>query len=350
MTAGPGLPLLPTMGVGSYASPAWLVAARERIRDRSFGPQDAEETLEDATRIAVADQVEAGLDVISDGELRRQRFVYEMFDRLGGLERVPPRRRIGVPGYDMAPHFTTTERLSAPGGLGVVSELELLQRLAPGRALKVALPGPLTFAQGIDPGAGYPAGAAALLEDLVALVRAELLALAAAGADHLQLDEPGFTMPAFARAPDEAAAAITRALDGVPGRTAVHICFGNNAGRPNAERSLGRLLPAMHRIACRQLVLEFANRQMADVTLLGGLCRTHEIAAGVVDVKSFYQETPEEVAARIRQVLAVVPPERLTVTADCGFSALPRWLARAKLRAMVEGARLVRAEVAPGPS
>ncbi|MBI2199227.1 MAG: methionine synthase, partial [Candidatus Rokubacteria bacterium] len=79
MTKGPGLPFLPTMGVGSYASPAWLVAAREKIRDQSFGPQDVDETLEDATRIAVADQIEAGLDVLSDGEMRRQRFVYEMF-------------------------------------------------------------------------------------------------------------------------------------------------------------------------------------------------------------------------------------------------------------------------------
>lgn len=112
MTRGPGLPLLPTMGVGSYASPAWLVAAREKIRHRSFGPQDVEEMLEDATRVAVADQLEAGLDIISDGEMRRQRFVYEMFDRLGGLERVPPRRHVGVPGYDMAPHFVTTEVFS----------------------------------------------------------------------------------------------------------------------------------------------------------------------------------------------------------------------------------------------
>ena len=176
-------------------------------------------------------------------------------------------------------------------------------------------------------------------------MRAELLALAAAGADYLQLDEPGFTMPAVALSLGEAASAISRALDGVPGRTAVHVCFGNNAGRPNAERSLARLLPAMQQIRCGQLVLEFANRQMAELGLLRELSRSHEIAAGVVDVKSFYQETPEDVAARIRQVLEVVPPERLTVTADCGFSALPRWLARAKMRALVDGARLVRREL-----
>ena len=91
------LPLLPTMGVGSYASPGWLVAARRMIRDDKFGPQDVEELFEDATRVVVADQIEAGVDVLTDGELRRQRFVYEMFDRVEGIARIPPRRRLGVP-------------------------------------------------------------------------------------------------------------------------------------------------------------------------------------------------------------------------------------------------------------
>src|SRR3990172_12796236 len=121
MSATRTLPLLPTMGVGSSASPSWLVAAREKIRDRTFGPRDIEETLEDATRVAVADQIDAGLDVLSDGEMRRQRFVYEMFDRLNGLERVPPARRVGVPGYDMAPHFRAVERVTSPQAHGVVT-------------------------------------------------------------------------------------------------------------------------------------------------------------------------------------------------------------------------------------
>ena len=263
------LPLLPTMGVGSYASPSWLVAAREKIRDRTFGPQDVEETLEDATRIAVADQLEAGLDVISDGEMRRQRFVYAMFDRLSGLERVPPARRVGVPGYDMAPHFTVVERVASPRGLGVVADFQLLQRLAPGRVLKVALPGPVTFTGPVAPGAAYgPAGAGKLLDDLVAIVRAELHALVRAGADYIHLDEPSFTRLPAGLSLDQAATAINETLDGVPGRLAVHVCYGNNAGRPNAERGLARLMPALRRLTCRQLVLEFANREMAEVELL----------------------------------------------------------------------------------
>jgi 5-methyltetrahydropteroyltriglutamate--homocysteine methyltransferase len=338
--------LLPAMGVGSYASPSWLIAAREWMRAGTFGSQDVEETFEDATRIVIADQVEAGLDIISDGELRRQRFVYEMFDRLAGLERVPPARRVGVPGYDMAPHFTAVERLTAPGGLGVVAEFEALRRLAPGLLLKVALPGPITFLGPIEPGAAYGAdGMARLLTDLVGIVGAEVRALARAGAERIQLDEPS-----LARLPHDlplaaAVAAINGALADVPGRLAVHVCYGNNAGRPNAERGLARLLPALRTLQCGELVLEFANRQMAEVECLRELADVCDIAAGVVDVKSFYVETPEDVAARIRRVLEFVPSARLAVTADCGFSALPRWLARAKLRALVAGARLVRASL-----
>lgn len=343
-------PLLPAMGVGSWASPGWLVAARARFRDGTFGAQDVEETLEDATRIAVADQREAGLDILSDGEMRRQRFVYEMYDRLAGPRRLPQARRVGVPGHDMAPRFEAAERVSAPDGLGVVEEFRLLRRLAPDAPLKVALPGPLTFAAAVRPGPAYPgggAGIAALLEDLAAIVHAELRALAAAGADRLQLDEPGLARLPEGVGLEAAAAVVNRALDGVPGRLGVHVCFGNNAGRPSAERSLGRLLPAVRALRCQQLVLEFANRQMADVALLGELSQTHEIAAGVVDVKSFHEETAEDVAARLGQVLAHVPAARLTATADCGFSALPRWLARRKLAALVAGTRQVRASLGP---
>jgi 5-methyltetrahydropteroyltriglutamate--homocysteine methyltransferase len=338
--------LLPTMGVGSYASPSWLIAARERMRAGTFGAGDIEETFEDATRIAIADQVEAGLDVISDGELRRQRFVYEMFDRLRGLERVPPARRVGVPGYDMAPRFTAVTRVTAPQGLGMVGEFEALRRLAPGLPLKVALPGPLTFLGPIEPGVAYGAdGVPLLLADLVAIVGAEVQALARSGAERIQLDEP-----TLARLPRElplaaAVAAINGALANVPGHLAVHVCYGNNAGRPNAERSLGRLLPALRLLQCGQLVLEFANREMAEVECLRELADVFDVAAGVVDVKSFYVETPDDVAARIRRVLEFVPPARLAITADCGFSALPRWLARAKLHALVAGARLVRASL-----
>jgi 5-methyltetrahydropteroyltriglutamate--homocysteine methyltransferase len=341
------LPPLATMGVGSYAGPGWLFHFRDGMRQGLAGPADVEEAFEDATRIAIADQIEAGVDVISDGELRRLRFVYEMYDRLGGLERTSPARRLGVPGYDRAPHFAAGAAIAASAGLGIVAEFERLRRLCPDRRLKIAFPGPMTFVRNIEPGAHY-AGREALLADLVAVVRAEVEALAAAGADFIQLDEPGFANPPEGLSLEAGAEAINACLAGHAERTAVHVCFGNNASRPYVRRDFARLMPAMGRLDCAMLLLEFANREMADLDTIPALARRHLIAAGVIDVKSFHVETAEEVADRLRRVLEHVPAERLHVTADCGFSAIPRWLARAKLNAMVAGARLVRGEVGSG--
>jgi 5-methyltetrahydropteroyltriglutamate--homocysteine methyltransferase len=332
------LPLLPTMGVGSYASPGWFIAGRRQSGDGSFGPADVEELFDDATRIAVADQIEAGLDLITDGELRRQRFVYEMFGRLSGLTRLPAARKLGIPGYDQAPHFVVDGKITAPKGLGVVEEFRHLQRLAPGRRLKVALPGPLTFAGPLQP----KADSRRMIADLVRIVRHELTGLVEAGAAHVQLDEPGLATPPAGMSAADCATIINDTLRGFATHRAVHVCFGNNAGRPIADRRLGPLLEALQALDCEQLVLEFANREMAELAEAGALARRHEIAAGVIDVKSFHLETPQRVAERIELCLRHIPAERLWLTADCGFSALPRALARAKLTALVDGARLAR--------
>lgn len=333
------LPLLPIIGVGSSASPGWFIAGQRGVRDGSFGSADAAELFEDATRIAIADQIEAGFDIVSDGELHRQRFVFEMFSHLSGIRRVAPQRKIGVAGYDMAPHFSVEERISAPAGLGLIAEFETLKRLAPGYRLKIALPGPLTFASFMRPGA---LNADAVLEQLVAIVRGELEALVAAGADFVQLDEPGWVIPSPAMPITDAVGVINRTIGGLGVRRAVHVCFGNNAGRPMADRRFAPVLADMGRLDCEQLVLEFANREMAEIEAMSGLAGRYEIAAGVVDVKNFHLESPQRVAERIEACLRHIPAERLWVTADCGFSALPRGLARAKMRTMVEGTRLVR--------
>lgn len=339
MAAKTDPPLLPTMGIGSYAAPGWFIAARRMIRDGSFGEGDIAELFDDATRITIADQIEAGVDVITDGELRRQRFVYEMYDRITGLTRIPPRRRLGIPGYDMAPGFIADEVPVAPEGLGVIADFVALKNMVPDRALKIALPGPLTFAASIQPGA---ADQGLVMDALVAIVRREVEGLVEAGADYVQIDEPSLPHPPGGLSAADGAQIVNRVLAGITTRRAVHVCFGNNAGRPRADRRFGRLMDAMRALDCEQLLLEFANREMAEVACLGPLAETFDIAAGVIDVKNWRQETPADVARRIRLCLAHVAPEKLTVTADCGFSALPRYLARAKMTAMVDGARLVR--------
>ena len=337
------LPILPTMGVGSYASPGWLISARKMLSRGELGERDIEELFEDALTVCIGDQLDAGVDILTDGELRRQRFVFELYDAIEGLRRVEPVRRVGVSGYDMAPHFSRIDSLSAPDGLGVIQDFQALKRQAPpGAVLKSALPGPLTFARFID----VPGSAVSdLFTELVALIRIEIEGLVEAGADYIQLDEPGLTNTPFGLVPEEAAAIVNRTFDGVSGKIAVHVCFGNNAGRPFADRRMGRLIPAIESLACHQLLLEFANREMAELDTLAALSQRFEIAAGVIDVKNFHLESPARVAERIRQCLEVVPAEKLSITADCGFSALPRYAAREKMTALVAGTRLVRSEL-----
>lgn len=339
-----GLPLLPTMAVGSYASPGWMFAFRERMSRGEAGPDDIEEAFRDATRIAIGDQLDAGVDIVCDGEMRRMRFVYEAFSRIEGVERVSPTRRLGVPGYDRAPHWRATDRISAPRGLGIVDEYRQFAEMCPERPKKIAFPGPLTFGARIDPGV-YGEGVDAareVLADLAAVARAELEGLLEAGATFVQLDEPGLPRPPEGISFEEGAEWINRVVGNHGDRCGVHVCFGNNASRPAARRDLARLYPSIATLRCKTLLLEFANREMADLEGLPDLAKHFRIAAGVIDVKSFHEETPAEVAERIFRVLEFVPAKQLLVTMDCGLSAIPRWLARHKLGAMVAGAQQVR--------
>lgn len=351
------LPLLSTMGVGSHAAPGWLFSFREAMRAGKAGPADVDEAYGDATRTAIADQIQAGMDVFSDGELTRDRFVYAMYDRLTGLTRQSVARRLGVPGYDRTPGYVADERVSAPEGLGLVADYHFLKREitrqlgaeAAEKRLKMALPGPITFVRNIRPGAAY-AGEAdpghALLADLVAVVAAEVRALAEAGCPLVQMDEPGLTYASDWLSQAAAVQAINRVGEAAPGGFAVHVCFGNNASRPYTPRDFDRLAPALETLKADWLFLEFANREMAGLDLVAGLSNPARIAAGVVDVKSFHLESASDVARRVDLILkAGIPADRLALTADCGLSAIPRWLGVRKLEALAEGAKLVRGQI-----
>jgi 5-methyltetrahydropteroyltriglutamate--homocysteine methyltransferase len=164
----------------------------------------------------------------------------------------------------------------------------------------------------------------------VPIINAELRALAGAGASFIQIDEPS---PAIH--PDGAedfAALFNAAVEGIPVKLAAHLCFGNYVGRPLAKRVYSPVFDQMMRFAVDQVVLELANRELAEIELLQEIAAHRELAVGVVDVKSYYVETPEDVAERIRKVLRYVPPEKLTLVPDCGFSQTARWAARAKLK------------------
>ncbi|MEA2620334.1 MAG: 5-methyltetrahydropteroyltriglutamate--homocysteine methyltransferase [Chloroflexota bacterium] len=334
-----------TSVVGSHAHPGWFVSGIAAAERGEFGPADLAEMLDDAVDLAIRDQETAGIDVISDGEMRRAGFfTAEFYTHLSGLRPLPSDRRLGAGGHDQQHRFEVLEPIAAPNGLGVIGEF-VAARDRTARPLKVTLPGPYTLSGRLRTGPGevYPTRVAAA-EAFVPILQDELRGLADAGAGIIQVDEPS---PAIhPDAPADFVALFNAAIEPVRGRVRLgaHLCFGNFLGRPLAARSYRPIRDAMLGFAVDELVLEFANREMAEIDLLAELVDAgRDVAAGVIDVKNYHLETADQVAHRIEAILATgVPPDRLTLVPDCGFSQTARWATIAKLRALVDGRDLVR--------
>jgi 5-methyltetrahydropteroyltriglutamate--homocysteine methyltransferase len=335
------LPILPTSVVGSYAIPAWLWAAYEKIEAGGFGAMDVAETENDAVAIAVRDQERAGVDLISGGEMRRQGFIVSIFKYFHGLRPLEPRRKVGVLSYDGHVLYEPVERISAPAGLGTLKELDYLQQVTT-RPFKITLPGPLTLATQITKGGPYR-DRIEIAADLATLINHELKALAARGARFLQIDD---VYQSFIMEPKRLVELYDRCFEGVGvSRRFWHICFGTLEGFGFGERTYRPLFPAISSATADQLVFEFANREMAESELWREFDCPKELGAGVLDLKNFYVESPKLVARRIRRMLESVPAERLWINPDCGLARLPRHLAFAKLQALVAGTKQVREQL-----
>lgn len=335
---------LRTSVVGSHARPSWFVHGIDAAERGEFGPADLEEMLDDGVDLALRDQEEAGVDLVTDGEMRRAGFfTAEFYKHVTGVRALPSDRRLGAGGHDQQHRFEVLEPISAPDGLGVVGEYSYARTRAR-RPLKVTIPGPYTLSGRLRTGAGEVyATRDAAAEAFVPILRAELEALVAEGASHIQIDDPS---PAIhPDAPSDFAALFNAAVEPIVGRARLgaHLCFGNYLGRPLARRTYRPVLEAMLGFRVDELVLEFANREMAEVDLLGEIAAAgRDVAAGVVDVKNYHLESADEVAERIDAVLAAgVPADRLTLVPDCGFSQTARWATLAKLRSLVAGRDLV---------
>jgi 5-methyltetrahydropteroyltriglutamate--homocysteine methyltransferase len=332
--------LIPATVIGSWSFPGWYekfitdVAAQPTL----FGPIDREEALQDAVRLAIDDQLRAGLERITDGEMSRVDFNLGFYDYLEGLEPLPRLRHWGAPAHDQRSRYRCVGPLRAPGGLGVVEEYQRLRALT-GAPVKMPVPGAFTLAGCVAGGDVYP-DRAAVTEALIPIVNAELKAAEAAGVDFLQLDEPSFAC--HPDEPDRFLDVIARTVEGVNAYVSMHMCFGNYRARAVGWRSYRPLFPHIGRAKVNQLALEFASREMAEVELLGQLPDSMDVAVGLVDVKNTWIEPAALVAERLRTVLKHVGPERVSVTPDCGFSQTARHVAAAKAKAMVEGVRLVR--------
>jgi len=335
--------MLTTSVIGSYARPSWLIKAVEAMQRDEYGPADVEETLNDAVDAALRDQEDAGVDVISDGEMRRVGFFTAGFyGRLTGLTAVPARRKIGPAGHDQREKYEPQERIQAPDGLGLTEEFEYV-RTRTDRPVKVPCPGPFTLAGRIATGGVY-GDRMEVAFDFAKIINRELRRLADRGAEFIQMDEPSYAVH-----PDDPTAFVdlfNTAVEGVKARIGLHLCFGNFVGRPVAHRTYRPLFPHILKARADELAMEFANRELAELELIARVAESGKtVAAGLVDVKNYFIEPPELVADRVRRALEYVDPGDLVITPDCGFSQTARWAARAKLQSMVEGVHLVRREL-----
>ena len=338
--------ILTTSVIGSYAWPSWFITAVETMKRGDYGPADMQETLNDAVDVALRDQEDAGVDIISDGEMRRLGFfTADFYNRLTGLRTLPPDRVLGPAGHDQREHYEAIDRIAAPQGLGLVPEFEYV-RTRTARPIKLPCPGPFTLAGRIAPGSAYT-DRMDVAHALAEIINAELKALVAAGVTFIQLDEPSYAV--HPKSPKDFVELFNSAVNGVNARIGLHLCFGNFVGRPVAKRTYSPLFPYILDTRTDELALEFANRELFEIEIGKQVAEAGKtLAAGLIDVKNYYIETPDDVALRVRAALKHVPADKLTIVPDCGFSQTARWASRAKLKAMVDGTKIVRQELGVG--
>jgi 5-methyltetrahydropteroyltriglutamate--homocysteine methyltransferase len=339
-------PPLRTTVIGSYPFPGWLESACAHLDQ--FGPADRAELQEDAVIAAIHDQMAAGLDVITDGEQTRLDFNLSFYGYLCGieLESAPP-RRFGPPAHDQRGKHKITGALSAPRGLGVLDEFKRLQRLAPpGPTLKASVPGPYTLSGRLVPNDHY-ADRHAVTEALVPIVQQELTKLVAAGCREITVDEPSMSCYAHREDPGRFVDIFNRTVAPVLGkcRLSTHLCFGNYKARAVGPRVYRPMFPAFLDFTLDEIHVEMASREFSELEVIGEISRRHDVAVGIIDVKSYYIETPADVADRVRRCLKYAPAEKLSLAPDCGLSQTARWAAKEKLKNLVEGVRIVRKEL-----
>ncbi len=336
-----------TSVVGSYPQPDWLVdralltkmmAPRVRVREVwRIPPERLEEAQDDATIVAIAEQERAGIDIITDGEIRRESYSNKFANALDGIDRERLGEIVGRTGDKVAvPIVSGAIRRREPVE---VRDVEFL-RAHTDKTIKITLPGPFTMTQQVVD--EHYKNEESLALAYAEAVNEEIHDLFAAGADIVQLDEPWLQARAE-NARRYGVKAIDRALAGVKGTTALHLCFGYAALVKDKPSSGYSFLSELADSAVNQISIEAAQPNL-DLSVLAAL-RGKTVLVGVLDLNDRTVETPERVAERIRAALEIVPPERLIVTPDCGMKYLPRAVAFGKLEALAAAARVVRAEL-----
>ncbi|MSO57083.1 MAG: 5-methyltetrahydropteroyltriglutamate--homocysteine methyltransferase [Acidobacteria bacterium] len=338
--------MLPTTLVGSYPQPDWLIDRQRlasntppRVRMRELwrvAPEHLGQAQDDATLIAVRDMERAGIDIVTDGEMRRESYFNLFATALEGIDLDNPgtiTSRSGKPA--IVPRVVGKIRRTRAVGARDAAFL----RANTDRKIKVTVPGPFTMSQ-LAKNDHYASNAEMAL-DYAAAVNGEMRDLFAAGADVVQIDEP-YMQANPDQAREYGVAAVKRALEGITGTTALHICFGY-ASMVKGKPARYAFLPELAATPVRQISVETAQPSL-DCSVLAEL-DGKTIILGVLDLSTHEIETPQVVAERIRRALPHVPADRMVVAPDCGMKYLPRSVAFGKMQAMVAGAAIIRAEL-----
>ena len=355
---------LRTTVIGSYPFPGWLEFASQHLD--KFGNTEVAEMQDDAVTAALHDQLVAGLDVVTDGEQTRLDFNLSFYGYLQGIElESKPPRVFGPPAHDQRGRHAITGELkakaganacaSASAGLGAVEEFERLKKLvadlcpdpAKRPTLKASVPGPYTLSGRLVPNERYK-DRYAITEALLPLVRDELVRLVNAGCKEITVDEPSMSCYAHKEDPRRFVEIFNRTVEPIVGKTrlSTHLCFGNYKGRAVGPRRYAPMFPAFLDMKVDEVHLEMASREFAEIEIIGPIAQKMDVAIGIIDVKSYYVETADDIAARVKLCLKHAPAERLSFAPDCGLSQTARWAAKQKLANMVAGVRKVRAELA----
>jgi 5-methyltetrahydropteroyltriglutamate--homocysteine methyltransferase len=331
-------PILPTTVVGSYSVPEWLERLKTEYYQRRISAQHMAEIHEVAIKAAIKDQELAGIDIVSDGELRRDNDVDYFLARIPGVN-IPQRAKT-----DYFDYYDAEVTRPLPDGdeasLKLADDFRFTRRLTQ-RPVKFSFTGPFSLSRRIRDGAYSEPGD--LVRALARRLNAEARELAAAGADLLQIDEP--FLAGYPEQVELAVEAVNMVVQDVPVTWALHVCYGNRYARPSWEGHYDFLFPAVKAARVDQVVLEFARKGLDDLRLIKQHGWDKWLGFGVIDVKSAEVEPAELIADRIRRALEYVPADRLMINPDCGLRHLAPDVARQKLGAMVAGVALVRAEL-----
>nr|MBI1231042.1 methionine synthase [Cytophagales bacterium] len=332
-----------TTVVGSYPFPGWLEFAGRHLDQ--FGSKDIEELSEDAVIAAIHDQLQSGLDVITDGEQGRFDFNLSFYAFIEGLSlESKPARIWGPPAHDQRGKHSITGTIQAPSGLGSVDEFLRLQRLAPpGTQLKVSLPGPFTLSGRILPNKNYPTRLD-ITKALIPIIQKELMELVAAGCKEICVDEPSMSCYGHIHDPADFTRIFNQTIEPVINKVRLgsHLCFGNYKGRAVGSRMVKHLFPDFLDLKVNEMHIEMATTLWQELPIIEQVCKKMDVVIGLIDVKSYFLEDPNTLVDILKRATQYASPDKILVAPDCGLSQTARWAARKKLSSMVEAAHSMR--------